>query len=221
MTGPIRNVFAPGCALVLYNEELATEVHDYLNASVGEMEMYLTCCRHEPPVDENLNIINICPGCDKRFGNSYPGTTTVSLWEIIAGKDDFPFPDYGGRRMALLDACPARENGKIHDSVRKLLEKMNIVAVEPRATRGNSVCCGDSFYGTIPVSDVKKQMTKRAAQMPSDDVVVYCVSCTKSMIIGGKKPHYLVDLLFNRETVGKTLDPDQWHLELEEYIDSH
>ena len=57
--------------------------------------------------------------------------------------------------------------------------------------------------------------------MPSDDVVVYCISCTKSVFIGGKTPRYLVDLLFNEETIPKTLDPDEWHKELEEYISQH
>ena len=64
-------------------------------------------------------------------------------------------------------------------------------------------------------------MIKRSNEMPADDVVVYCVSCTKSMFIGGKKPHYLVDLLFNQETVQKTLDPDQWHKELDDFIAEH
>ena len=57
-------------------------------------------------------------------------------------------------------------------------------------------------------------MKKRTAEMPSEDVVVYCISCTKSVFIGGKTPHYLVDLLFNEETIPKTLDPDEWHKEL-------
>lgn len=44
--------------------------------------------------------------------------------------------------------------------------------------------------------------------MPSDDVVVYCVSCTKSIYIGGKNPHYLIDLLFAYETEPKTFEPN-------------
>ena len=53
------------------------------------------------------------------------------------------------------------------------------------------------------------------------DVVVYCVSCTKSIFIGRKKPHYLIDLLFNQQTVQQTLDPDLWHKELDDYIAVH
>lgn len=64
-------------------------------------------------------------------------------------------------------------------------------------------------------------MKKRASEMPVNDVVVYCVSCTKSVFIGGKQPYYLVDLLFNEPTVPKTLEPDEWHKELDDYIEEH
>lgn len=57
--------------------------------------------------------------------------------------------------------------------------------------------------------------------MPADEVLVYCVSCAKAMFIGGKRPHYLIDLLFNEETIPKTLDPDLWHQELDAFIESH
>ena len=64
-------------------------------------------------------------------------------------------------------------------------------------------------------------LQERAAEMPVEDVVVYCVSCSKSMFIGGKKPRYLVDLLFGEETVPQTCHPDEWHRELEEFIKVH
>lgn len=64
-------------------------------------------------------------------------------------------------------------------------------------------------------------MIKRANEMPEEDVIVYCVSCIKSMFIGGKNPHYLVDLLFNEESSQGTVEPDLWHKELDDYIAKH
>jgi len=98
---------------------------------------------------------------------------------------------------------------------------MNIILKEPRNTGTHSICCGDSFYGEIPTDRVKKQMVKRTSQMPVKDVVVYCVSCAKSVFIGGKRPHYMIDLLFGEETLPGTLDPDQWHQELDDFISRH
>ncbi len=217
----MKNTFAPGCALILYKRELATKVHGFLNKSLGKMNIYSTCCHHEPPISEKTNLINICPGCDKRFENNYELTDTISLWEILAMDNDFKFPDYKCKSMTILDACPTRQNEVVHEAIRVLIKKMNINLIEPEKTRTKSICCGDSFYGSIPVAEVQQQMCKRADQMPVNDVIVYCVSCTKSMFIGGKQPRYLVDLLFNEETIAQTTDPDQWHAELDEYIAKH
>jgi hypothetical protein len=98
---------------------------------------------------------------------------------------------------------------------------MNIVPVEPAATRTRSNCCGDSFYGTLPVEQIKQKMRERANEMPREDVVVYCVSCIKSMFIGDKRPRYIVDLLFREDTLPGELEPDIWHGMLEKFIEAH
>jgi Fe-S oxidoreductase len=181
----------------------------------------MICCHHDPQLAEPTEIINICPGCDKRFRNDYVNSSTVSLWEILAESDFFPFPDYHGQSMTILDACPTRDQERVHNAVRKVIRKMNITLTEPKNTKSKSICCGDSFYDLIPVEDLKSQMRKRASEMPSEDVIVYCVSCIKSMYIGEKKPHYLVDLIFADDTIPKTYEPDEWHKELNSYMDAH
>ncbi|MBU2649760.1 MAG: (Fe-S)-binding protein [Bacteroidetes bacterium] len=216
-----QNKFAPGCALMLYKPELAKKVHTILNNSIGVMDLHLTCCRHTPDFTQKANIINICPGCNKRYKNDYEQTTTESLWEILAELDDFPFPDYKGESMTILDACPTRDEDKIHNAIRLLLSKMNINVIEPAKTRKKGKCCGDTFYGVLSISKVKEQMKNRADEMPVSNVVVYCVSCTKAVFIGGKRPRYLIDLLFNEKTIKKTIEPDIWHKELDVYISEH
>jgi Fe-S oxidoreductase len=217
----MKNVFAPGCALMLYKPYLAERLSEILSQNLEAMDLLLTCCRYEPKVESNTEVLNVCPGCDKRFGNDYVNITTISLWEILAASDFFPFPDYGGRVMSILDACPTREKVVVHEAIRVLLGKMNITVMEPEKTGTRSTCCGDSFFGLIPVEEVKKQMRKRTAEMPHEDVVVYCISCIKSVHIGGKTPHYLVDLLFGEDTFPGTFEPDEWHGQLDEYISRH
>ena len=123
--------------------------------------------------------------------------------------------------MTILDACPTRNEARVHDAVRELLRRMNVRVVEPRLTRSKGACCGDSLWGNAPTPAVVAAIKKRAVSMPAEDVVVYCVSCSKSMALGGKRPRYLVDLLFGEPTVPGTLEPDAWHRELDEYISSH
>ncbi|MCK9422685.1 MAG: (Fe-S)-binding protein [Bacteroidales bacterium] len=217
----IDRVFVPGCALMLYKPELAEKLHLILNENLGEMDRLMICCHHNPQLTAKTEVINICPGCDKRFGNDYENTSTISLWEIIAENDFFNFPDYKGRSMSIMDACPTRDQERVHKAVRILLNKMNITLVEPRNTGKKSTCCGDSYYGVIPTEKVKEQMIKRTSEMPREDVVVYCVSCIKSVFNGGKKPQYLIDLLFANETIPGTFEPDEWHKILDNYKDQH
>lgn len=151
----------------------------------------------------------------------YANASTVSLWELLAESDRFPFPDYAGEAMTILDACPAREKEAVHDAIRTLLDKMHVRLTEPANTRTKSTCCGDSFYPQLPAVKVNGLMRKRAAEMPLEDVVVYCVSCIQSVAIGGKRPRYLPDLLMGLETKPEILPTEVWHRELEEYIEGH
>lgn len=217
----MKKVFAPGCALMIYKPELARKLLAFLRQEAGDIAEHLTCCRHEPGLEAGTRVINICAGCDRRYRELYAGITTVSLWEVLAASRTFAFPDYKGKAMAILDACPTRDQARVHTAVRALLTRMNIAVVEPEKTRMSGTCCGDSFYGVLPLSAVKERMRLRAAEMPVEDVVVYCVSCCKAMHIGGKKPRYLVDLLLAEETVAGTVEPDDWHAELDRFIKGH
>jgi Fe-S oxidoreductase len=212
----MSQVFAPGCALMIYKPELGKRLLDWLG-----VPEHLTCCRHDPQRPAGTQIVNVCAGCDRRYRELYPGISTISLWEVLSASDRFPFPDYGGARMSILDACPTRTEARVHDAVRALLARMNITVVEPSNTRTRGTCCGDSFYGLLPVDQVKALMVKRTGEMPCEDVVVYCVSCCKAMHIGGKRPRYLVDLLFNEPTLIGTFEPDEWHQQIQEFIDVH
>lgn len=207
--------------MFLYKPHLIQQLHDFLKSSYGAMEQLATCCRHTPAIDPGTEVINICPGCDRRYRENYETPCTISLWELLAENDSFPFPDYQGREMTIIDACPTRDQDRIHEAVRKLAAKMKIKIVEPAATRKKSTCCGDTFYEQLAVDKVMEQMRKKAARMPLDDILVYCVSCSKSMFVGGRKPHYLVDLLFDEETVPGTFHPDEWHAELDRFIEKH
>ncbi|MBW9147057.1 (Fe-S)-binding protein [Clostridium sp. CM027] len=217
----MKRVFAPGCALMIYKPELGRKVLDFLNSELGDIDEYLICCNHKPNLENGTQIINVCAGCDRRYRELYEEVTTISLWEILAEVKTFPFPDYKGMEMTILDPCPTRDQERVHNAVRVLLKKMNINLVEPEKTRTIGTCCGDSFYGVLSVEQVKEQMKKRAHEMPASDVVVYCVSCSKSMYIGGKKPRYLVDLLFGEDTIPGTFEPDDWHGQLNNFINEH
>lgn len=213
--------FNPGCALSIYNPELEERIIELLNENYGKAEIHKICCHHDPQLEVGSLIINVCAGCDRRFRSLYKGISTISLWEVLDGLEGLELPDYKGMKLSVHDPCPIREKPQVHKAVRNLLKKMNIEVVETKYHGTHSICCGDSFYKKIPLEQVHQKMKERAESMPCDEVCVYCVSCIKSMHIGGKKPRYLLDLLFGEETDPQEYDTVKWHKQLQEYIDEH
>ena len=213
--------FNPGCALSIYKPEKERQILQYLNENYPCVGLHKICCRHEPKLPSGSTIINVCAGCDRRFGTLYEGIGTVSLWEIIDELSNFPFPDYHGIKMSIHDPCPVRNKPAVHAAVRSLLTKMNIEIVEAHAHGTKSVCCGDSLYPSCDLEKIHSSMKKRADSMPCENVVVYCVSCIKSMSVGGKTPRHLIDLLYCEDTQTQECHVEKWHNELDAYIAEH
>ncbi|MHB9941903.1 hypothetical protein CF065_09790 [Clostridium sporogenes] len=216
-----KTYFNPGCALSIYKPEIENKILKFLNENYGEVTLHKICCHHNPQLESGSLIINVCAGCDRRFRSLYEGISTISLWEVIDGLDAFQYPDYKGLKLSVHDACPVREKPQVHKAVRNLLKKMNIDVVETKFSGTNSICCGDDFYPKLPIEKVHQKMKERADSMPCNEVCVYCVSCIKSMYIGGKTPRHLIDLLIGQTTESQIWDTVKWHEQLQDYIDKH
>lgn len=217
----IKTYFNPGCALSIYKPEIENKILKFLNENYGEVALHKICCKHNPQLEADSLIINVCAGCDKRFRTLYEGISTISLWEVLDGLDTFKYPDYKGLKLSVHDACPVREKPQVHKAVRNLLKKMNIDVVETKFFGTKSICCGDTFYPQLPVEKVREKMKERADSMPCNDVCVYCISCIKSIHIGGKKPRHVIDLLMGETTEPQIYDTIQWHEQLQDYINKH
>ncbi len=216
-----KTYFNPGCALSIYKPEIEIKILKFLNDNYGEVTLHKICCKHEPKLDEGSLIINVCAGCDRRFRSLYKGISTISLWEILDKLDSFQYPNYNNLKISVHDPCPIREKPQVHNAVRNLLKKMNIEVEETKFNKTNSICCGDDFYPSLPVDKVHQHMKKRAESMPCEEICVYCVSCIKSMYIGGKIPRHLMDLLLGETTEPQIYDTVKWHNQLQDYIDKH
>lgn len=213
--------FNPGCALCIYKPEAAERILRLLQRYFGPVKLHSLCCHHDPQLPEGATIINNCAGCDRRFRSLYSGVQTISLWEVLDQLPELPLPQYQGLALSVHDSCSYRPKPQVHAAVRSLLRKMGIRIVESPFSGTESICCGDTFYGLIPLEEVHAFQMKRAAQMPCQDVVVYCVSCIKAMTIGGKTARYMVDLLLGEETDPQETDLVKYHDALQRYIDTH
>ena len=213
--------FNPGCALSLYKPQAEERVLAILNRHFPPVKLHNICCHHDPQLPPGATIINNCAGCDRRFRSLYPGIQTISLWEVLDQLPDLPLPRYEGLTLSVHDSCSYRPKPQVHRAVRSLLGKMGISIVESPYSGTRSICCGDNFYGHIPVEEVRRFQKKRAAQMPCQQVAVYCVSCIKSMAVGGKTSRYMVDLLLGEETDPQDTDLVRYHDAIQAYIDTH
>ena len=138
----IQAYFNPGCALSIYKPKMENKIINYLSQNYKKTVMHKICCRHEPRLDKRSLIINVCAGCDRRFGSLYEEISTISLWEILDGLESFAYPDYKGLKLSVHDPCPVRKKPQVHQAVRNLLEKMNIEAVETKLS-------GSSPYSAV------------------------------------------------------------------------
>ncbi len=211
----------PGCAMNIYNPDLSEEILKILNKNFGHVKSHNICCQHEPQLEKGSTIINNCAGCDRRFRSLYDGIQTISLWEILDTIQDLKLPDHSGLTVSVQDSCSYREKPDEQRALRSVLKKMNIDIVESDFSGKNAICCGDSAYGKVSLEKLHELQKKRASQMPCQNVAVQCVTCIKSMAIGGKTPHYLPNLILNKNTDIQTLDMVAYHDELQAYIDVH
>ncbi len=196
----MKYVYAPGCALMSYKPQLSYKLEEFAFRHFGPIETVLTCCFDSPQLDEADCLLTPCETCAQTYQKRYPEKKIINLLQAIAESAVFVFPDYGGASMSIQDTCAARTNPEMLAAVRILLEKMNIRLVEPAHTGAKAKCCGQLLYGKTDIVKVENFMKKRADEMPCEDVVVYCASCIMSMTVGGKRPRYILDLLYGEET---------------------
>ncbi len=214
-------VFNPGCAVCIYKPDVPGRLLDMIREHFGDAKMDLTCCHHDPHLEEGTTIINNCAGCDRRFRSLYIGVDTITIWEVLDSIEGLELPDHSGLTVSVHDSCGFRHKPQVHEAVRSLLRKMNIEIVEAEHSRTTSICCGDNFYGHVPNDVVEKRIKMRADQFPCEDVVVYCIGCVRSMTSGGKIPHYLPDLVLGREAEPMPDTLDEYHGKIMCYSDEH
>ena len=200
----MKTIFAPGCALHKYKPDLIEKIRQFLLEREIIDEMSLTCCKDCESSDEQMTVIDCCPGCSYKYGVIYPNADIVSLWKVLIDTD-FPFPDYHGQRMSIHDSCRSRQrySTEMQSAARELCKKMNTTLVEPVHTRETTTCCG----GCEQDRERRIRMAEaRAEEFTENDVVVYCTACVRSFSVTDKTPRHLLDLLFNEPTEGLTIE---------------
>ncbi|AOY77832.1 (Fe-S)-binding protein [Clostridium formicaceticum] len=217
-----RRVFFPGCSLTAYSPKLVMRTYNYLRKKVPNVGIMVNCCgkptysmgdmntfkKYYSTVQKTFNtsfieeVIVACQNCYHTISENSPNQKVISLWEMIA---EVGIPDDKVGKgcsidavFAIHDPCPTRKNSEIHDSVRKITQKLDLNIKEMEFSRESTLCCGSG--GMIGVTNKElalKQMKKRVNQTDEAYILSYCQECVESMKQGGKKSVHLLDFLFN------------------------
>lgn len=223
----IKRVFLPGCSLSSYNPELVIKTYEYINKKLKGTAIVLKCCGNPTHVigQEDLfrsyynefikeiertgavEIITACPSCYETIKRNSPNFKIKYLWELI---DEIGLPEGVGVGVnvksncdvvfSLHDPCPTREENKVHNSVRKIIDELGYSIEEFPLSREKTLCCGAGGMVSVTNSNMFHELvTTRVNQATSAYILTYCASCVYSLQEGNKHCIHLLDLIFNKD----------------------
>lgn len=217
----MKYLYAPGCALMTYKPHLAEKLKELVEEQYGPMDTLLSCCFNVPELEADTCIVTPCSTCNNRYRTLYKDCTTSFFLATLAESKTFQFPDYKGISMSIQDTCSGRTDELYLNTIRRLLERMNINVVEAEKSGKRGKCCGQVLYGKAPLEKVETYMKARAQEMPEENVVVYCASCIQGIMLGNKKARYIIDLLFNEPTEADKSGIVSWNKRLLDFRQGH
>lgn len=206
--------FFPGCQLGAGDPELVEKAYAYLLKKRPGTGLLLRCCgapaewsgdeekfRGEIESIKGLwkelgkpTLILACPTCEKKLKTYIPEIPVISLYEIIDAWGCKASPV--GKAFSVFDACAARNEKKMKESVRALAKS---VGCELEPLHDNDVyarCC--SFGGQPGAANpeyvdfvVQKRISENTLPY-----ITYCINCRDVFLDAGKEAVHILDLLF-------------------------
>ncbi|MGO1469862.1 MAG: (Fe-S)-binding protein [Tissierella sp.] len=217
-------IFFPGCGLLAYSPKIVEKTYNYLKGKIEGIGIYTKCCGKptnylgkEEKFKEYYSILEkefkekgikkVITGCQNCFitiGNKSKDIEVVSLWEVLSKvgipedkKDMFINTD---KKFTIHDPCPTRNEGEIHNSIRRIVDDLGLNVEEMEFKKGRTLCCGAG--GMVPITQgqiAKDHTIRRAQEAKTEYIITYCQECVESMRKGGKSSYHILDLLFNEE----------------------
>ena len=218
-------IYIPSCKFTAYSPEASNIIKKYLAENYG-VEI-IGCCRenHKKIKAEDL-VVYICNTCGAFSRESSSAQKGISIWELLENDENFLFPDYGQRKMAVQDCWRVYDNEPQQQAVRRILQKMNIKVEELAENFAKTKFCGTTLYEPLPKQngelaperfitnagsffqphpkeEQEQLMKDHCQQIKSEEVVCYCVPCIKGINLGGQKGIHLLDLMLGLADIEK------------------
>ena len=212
--------FFPGCQLGASDPELVEKTYAYLLGKRKDVGLLLRCCgapaewsgdeeRHQEKIAELRGLweslgkpvlIMACPTCEKKFKTYMQDIPVISLYEILSAwsaEADFRGDaQRGGTSYSVFDACAARQEEKMKDSVRALAEKAGcrLVPLQENDTYGR--CCGYGGQPAIANPDYAAFVAQKRISEGEYPYITYCINCRDIFRNAGKEAVHILELMF-------------------------
>ena len=225
--GKAPYLFFPGCQLAASEPEHIEAAYEWLRETVSEgVALALGCCGapadwaarndllketliefQEMWEDEGRpTLILACSSCKDVFSRCLPDIPSISLWQLIAEKG---VPDTAlrgqGKAIGIHDACSTREDAKLHQSVRSIIDALGYEIEELRYSGEDARCCGYGGGVFFAHREQERDFALCQAQDSAHDLVVYCAMCKDLFVDADKRSLHLLDLLFAGDLEEKVL----------------
>jgi Fe-S oxidoreductase len=211
-------IFFPGCGLPGTRAALTLQVFGHLQGILPNVGIVLDCCTkpsHDLGREKYFQamfgemkaflltqgiktVLVACPNCYQVFSEYGPEFDTRTVYEVF---NECTLPATGTvvGTVTMHDPCVARFAEPMHASVRALVAKKGVTAVEPRHSQKTTLCCGkggavDCVSPELAEGWTQQQVREAAGQR----TLTYCTGCAHSLGAHGPAIHVL-DLVFAPE----------------------
>ncbi|WP_322199315.1 hypothetical protein [Acutalibacter intestini] len=204
-------IFFPSCNFTKASPEAANKLRSYLL----EQMPVAGCCRIDKkqyPIGDTA--LYFCQACRETMEERLPQLRPENLFVWLAGRTDFPWPDYRGLQVSIQDCWRDREHPEIWGAVRRLLAKMGVEVWEIQENRERSTFCGNLHFEPqspentarlaayrnqplyeLPEPEQQALMREQAEKHQGRRVLCYCNRCTAGIRLGGGRPVHLMELV--------------------------
>lgn len=212
-------LFFPGCQLSSSYSKYVKETYNYLRNNLdGGVGLYLNCCGapgewagrmdlFKDSLDNILEdwkemdkpiVILACSTCYYIFNEYLPEIEIVSLWKIFSEKG-LPNNKKIYKKLVVHDSCTARDYSNIYESIRRIMETLEVETIEPKYTKEYTQCCGYGGLSYFANKEFSEKATKERIEEKDEDYLAYCAMCRDLFASNGKKTLHILDLIFGED----------------------
>lgn len=217
-------LFFPGCQLSASAPEHVRQTYGLLCEKLsGGVGLMLRCCGapaewsgrvdlFSDSIDTiaakwkelgNPQLVLACSTCCQVFKTHFSQAGIISLWEVL---DQLGLPESAPndaaapKVLAVHDACTARHEKRIQESVRNILRRMGFETEELPLGREKTECCGYGGLMFFANPELARNVIRKRIEQSQSDYLAYCAMCRDYLASRGKRTLHLLDLVLGSPT---------------------